>query len=139
MGGQRRDHSPPVKPKPRRHIARAQVQRQVGHRISAAAQQPPARGRGHPHDWLLFAAAGHAHFVLDTPGQGSGWRPSETDDPAPAGGHPPLTGFHAPRVARPPASTAPRVSSPHQRTIEEHAANSPVGPRAADAVDGPIG
>ncbi|WP_327008466.1 acetylxylan esterase [Dactylosporangium sp. NBC_01737] len=38
-------------------------------------------GRGYPHDWLLWSAAGYAHLVMDTRGQGGGWRAGETPDP----------------------------------------------------------
>jgi len=37
-------------------------------------------GRGFPVDWLLWSAAGYAHFVMDTRGQGSTWRPGDTPD-----------------------------------------------------------
>ena len=37
-------------------------------------------GRGHVLDWLLFANAGYAHFVMDTRGQGSSGRPGHTPD-----------------------------------------------------------
>lgn len=37
-------------------------------------------GRGYPHDWLFWASAGYAHFVMDTRGQGSTWRIGETPD-----------------------------------------------------------
>jgi cephalosporin-C deacetylase len=38
-------------------------------------------GRGRPLDWLAFASAGHAHFVMDIRGQGSTWRAGDTPDP----------------------------------------------------------
>ncbi|GAA3203107.1 acetylxylan esterase [Dactylosporangium siamense] len=38
-------------------------------------------GRGYPHDWLLWSAAGYAHLVMDTRGQGGGWRAGDTPDP----------------------------------------------------------
>jgi len=37
-------------------------------------------GRGTPIDWLLYSAAGYAHLVMDTRGQGSGWRSGDTPD-----------------------------------------------------------
>lgn len=40
-------------------------------------------GRGLPHDWLLWPSAGYATFVMDTRGQGGGWRRGDTPDPAP--------------------------------------------------------
>ncbi len=37
-------------------------------------------GRGLPHQCLLYAAAGYAHFFMDVRGQGSGWRAGDTPD-----------------------------------------------------------
>ncbi len=34
-------------------------------------------GRGHPLDWLKWSCAGHPHLVMDTRGQGGGWRSAE--------------------------------------------------------------
>ena len=49
-------------------------------------------GRGLPHEWLLYASAGYAHFIMDTRGQGSAWRSGDTAD-AGSGGEPHLPGF----------------------------------------------
>ena len=38
-------------------------------------------GRGLPLDHLAWPAAGYAHLVMDTRGQGSGWSPGDTPDP----------------------------------------------------------
>ncbi|MFF1257920.1 acetylxylan esterase [Streptomyces sp. NBC_01280] len=48
-------------------------------------------GRGLPHTNLMWAAAGFAHFVMDTRGQGSGGRVGDTPDPVGSG--PAHTGF----------------------------------------------
>ncbi len=37
-------------------------------------------GRAFPIDWLLWASAGYAHFVMDTRGQGSSWSMGDTPD-----------------------------------------------------------
>jgi cephalosporin-C deacetylase len=37
-------------------------------------------GRGHPLDWLKWSCAGHPHLVMDTRGQGGGWRSADTPD-----------------------------------------------------------
>jgi cephalosporin-C deacetylase len=42
-------------------------------------------GRGLPHSHLTWAAAGFAHFVMDTRGQGSATEPGDTPDPVGAG------------------------------------------------------
>ncbi len=49
-------------------------------------------GRGLSLDWLTFSCAGHPHLVMDTRGQGGGWRGSDTPDPH-DGGIPGSTGF----------------------------------------------
>jgi cephalosporin-C deacetylase len=38
-------------------------------------------GRGLPHERVMWAAAGYAHFVMDTRGQGSTWSVGDTPDP----------------------------------------------------------
>src|SRR3954451_23102047 len=35
-------------------------------------------GRGYPTDWLTWSAAGFAHLVMDTRGQGSSWIKGDT-------------------------------------------------------------
>ncbi|MBA2382732.1 MAG: acetylxylan esterase [Chloroflexi bacterium] len=37
-------------------------------------------GRSLPFQWLQWATAGYAHFVMDTRGQGSSWSPGDTPD-----------------------------------------------------------
>ena len=37
-------------------------------------------GRAFGFEWLLWASAGYAHFVMDTRGQGSTWSPGDTPD-----------------------------------------------------------
>ncbi len=49
-------------------------------------------GRGFGFDWLLWASLGYAHLVMDTRGQGSGWRPGDTADPYGEGGSPSVPG-----------------------------------------------
>ncbi len=75
-------------------------------------------GRGHPHDWLLFAAAGYAHFVMDTRGQGSVWRRGDTADPEPDGGNPQLPGFMTRGVLSPHTYYYRRVFTDAVRAIE---------------------
>jgi cephalosporin-C deacetylase len=50
-------------------------------------------GRGLPHDWLLWSAAGYAHLVMDTRGQGASYRGGDTPDPGPDGSGPSVPGF----------------------------------------------
>ena len=42
-------------------------------------------GRGRPHESILYAAAGYAHLVMDTRGQGGRWSVGDTPDPVGAG------------------------------------------------------
>ncbi len=42
-------------------------------------------GRGLAHENVLWAAAGYAHFIMDTRGQGAGWSVGDTADPEPSG------------------------------------------------------
>jgi cephalosporin-C deacetylase len=49
-------------------------------------------GRGDPLDWLRWTSAGYPHFIMDTRGQGGGWRSAETSDPG-DGGQPSSPGF----------------------------------------------
>lgn len=49
-------------------------------------------GRGHPLDWSRWACAGHVHFVMDSRGQGGGWRSADTPDPSDDGA-PSTNGF----------------------------------------------
>jgi cephalosporin-C deacetylase len=49
-------------------------------------------GRSFAIDWLLWASAGYAHFVMDTRGQGSSWSKGDTPDLYAEGGNPSLPG-----------------------------------------------
>jgi len=49
-------------------------------------------GRSFAIEWLLWASAGYAHFVMDTRGQGSGWSKGDTPDLYAEGGNPSLPG-----------------------------------------------
>ena len=57
-------------------------------------------GRGLPHERILWALAGYAHFVMDTRGQGSAWGVGDTPDPD-ATGTPAYPGLHDPGHPRP--------------------------------------
>ena len=49
-------------------------------------------GRSFAIDWLLWASAGYAHFVMDTRGQGSSWSSGDTPDLYAEGGNPHIPG-----------------------------------------------
>lgn len=57
-------------------------------------------GRGLPHEHLRWAAAGYAHLVMDTRGQGSGWG-AGGDTADPVGSGPAAPGFMTRGVADP--------------------------------------
>ena len=57
-------------------------------------------GRGDPFDWLTWSCAGHPHLVMDTRGQGGGWRSADTPDPSDAGA-PSTPGFLTRGIADP--------------------------------------
>ncbi|MGN8552218.1 UNVERIFIED_CONTAM: acetylxylan esterase [Microbacterium sp. SLM126] len=74
-------------------------------------------GRGNPQDWLLFASAGYAHFIMDSRGQGGGWRRGDTPDPGAVGGthHP---GFVTLGIEAPESHYYRRVYTDAVRAIE---------------------
>lgn len=57
-------------------------------------------GRGHPADWLIWPSLGYPHFVMDSRGQGGGWRTADTPDPDDAG-EPSANGFMTRGIADP--------------------------------------
>lgn len=57
-------------------------------------------GRGEPLDWLAWPALGYAHFVMDSRGQGGGWRTADTADPQDPGA-PSTNGFMTRGIADP--------------------------------------
>ena len=75
-------------------------------------------GRGYPTDWLLWASAGYAHFVMDTRGQGSAWSPGETPDPEPSGSNPHHPGFMTRGVLDPRTYYYRRVYTDGVRAVE---------------------
>ncbi|WP_369218029.1 acetylxylan esterase [Streptomyces flavofungini] len=74
-------------------------------------------GRGLPHMHLLWAAAGFAHFVMDTRGQGSaGWAQGDTPDPVGSGpAHP---GFMTRGIEDPHAYYYRRLFTDAVRAVE---------------------
>jgi cephalosporin-C deacetylase len=75
-------------------------------------------GRGLPIDWLVYAAAGYAHFVMDTRGQGSAWRTGDTPDPEPEGSNPQYPGFMTRGVLNPETYYYRRVFTDAVRAVE---------------------
>ncbi len=82
-------------------------------------------GRSFPSDWLLWSAAGYAHFVMDTRGQGSGFLPGDTSDPELEGGNPQVAGFMTRGILSPATYYYRRVFTDAVRavsTIRQHPA-----------------
>lgn len=75
-------------------------------------------GRGLPNDWLGWAAAGYAHFVMDTRGQGSSWSMGDTPDPELQGGNPQIPGFMTRGILKPETYYYRRVFTDAARAIE---------------------
>ncbi len=74
-------------------------------------------GRGLAHERVLWAAAGYAHFVMDTRGQGSTWAVGDTPDPE-AGGMPFHPGFTTQGILDPSTYYYRRVFTDAVRAIE---------------------
>ena len=84
-------------------------------------------GRGLSHERTLFAAAGYAHLVMDTRGQGSGWSVGDTPDPDGAAG-PAHPGFMTRGILDPAAYYYRRVFADAVRAIEAVRAHEAVDP-----------
>ena len=83
-------------------------------------------GRGLSHERVLWAAAGYAHLVMDTRGQGSSWMVGDTPDPD-AGGAPFHPGFMTQGILDPETYYYRRVFTDAVRAVE--------AARTLDAVD----
>jgi cephalosporin-C deacetylase len=73
-------------------------------------------GRGLAHTHLLWAAAGFAHFVMDTRGQGSAWGGGDTPDPVGSG--PAYPGFMTRGIEDPAEYYYRRVYTDAVRAVE---------------------
>jgi cephalosporin-C deacetylase len=85
-------------------------------------------GRGLPHDWLHYSAAGYAHFVMDTRGQGSGgYLVGDTPDPDGSGG-PQTPGFMTRGVTDPQHYYYRRVFTDAVRAVDAARGHERVDP-----------
>ncbi|WP_027345845.1 acetylxylan esterase [Hamadaea tsunoensis] len=73
-------------------------------------------GRGVPHQNLLWANAGYAHFMMDTRGQGSGWSLGATADPE--GSTPQQAGFMTKGILDPATYFYRRVYTDAVRAVD---------------------
>ncbi|MCA0459005.1 MAG: acetylxylan esterase [Chloroflexi bacterium] len=85
-------------------------------------------GRGFSIDWLVWANAGYAHFVMDTRGQGSTWRMGDTPDYEPEGANPQIPGFMTRGILKPETYYYRRVFTDGVRAVE--------AARSHEAIDG---
>ncbi|MFZ5825456.1 MAG: acetylxylan esterase [Bacillota bacterium] len=86
-------------------------------------------GRGFPTDWLLWSAAGRAHFIMDTRGQGSSWLRGDTPDPEPDGGNPHHPGFMTRGILNPRTYYYRRVFTDAVRAVEAARSHPAVDPK----------
>ncbi len=92
-------------------------------------------GRGLANDWLGWAVAGYAHFIMDTRGQGSTWRTGDTPDPELEGGNPQIPGFMTRGILSPATYYYRRVFTDAVRAVEA-ARSHPMVDAARVAVTG---
>ena len=95
-------------------------------------------GRGLAHERVLWAAAGYAHLVMDTRGQGSTWSVSDTPDPDPVGApfHP---GFMTRGILDPATYYYRRLFVDAVRAVEAVRAHPEVDPARVVVVGGSQG
>ena len=94
-------------------------------------------GRAFPWDWLFWSAAGYAHFVMDSRGQGSSWSPGDTPDEAPAG--PSYPGYMTRGIESPDRYYYRRIMTDAARAVETAATHPAVDPRRIAVVGGSQG
>jgi cephalosporin-C deacetylase len=85
-------------------------------------------GRSMATDWLFWASAGFAHFIMDTRGQGTTWSPGDTPDLPTEGANPFYPGFMTQGVLDPKTYYYRRVFTDAVRAVE--------AARSHNAVDG---
>jgi cephalosporin-C deacetylase len=86
-------------------------------------------GRNLPYDWLGWSAAGYAHLVMDTRGQGSSWSPGDTGDPEPEGSSPHHPGFMTKGILSPQTYYYRRLFTDGVRAVETARAHTAVDPK----------
>jgi cephalosporin-C deacetylase len=96
-------------------------------------------GRGLPHEWLLWASAGYAHFVMDTRGQGSSWRSGDTPDREPDGSGPQYPGFMTRGILDPQTYYYRRVFTDAVRAVEAARSHPAIDPQRVVVTGGSQG
>src|SRR5688572_3402757 len=96
-------------------------------------------GRGQPHEWLQWSAAGYAHLIMDTRGQGATWRAGDTPDAGPDGSGPSIPGFLTRGVLDPAGYYYRRLLTDAARAVESAADLPGVDPDRIAVVGGSQG
>ncbi len=96
-------------------------------------------GRSFPYDWLLYSAAGYAHLVMDTRGQGSSWSHGDTPDPDPEPPNPQLPGFMTRGIFNPRTYYYRRLITDAVRAVETARAHPAVDPTRVAVAGGSQG
>jgi len=96
-------------------------------------------GRGLPHDWLLYPAAGYALFVMDTRGQGSVWRTGDTPDQESEPGSPQVPGFLTKGILKKETYYYRRVFADACRAVEAAQNHEAVDPQRIAVLGGSQG
>jgi cephalosporin-C deacetylase len=96
-------------------------------------------GRALPIERLLWSAAGYAHLVMDTRGQGSSWSTGDTPDPEPEGSSPHYPGFMTKGVLDPASYYYRRVFVDAARAVEAARAHEKVDAKRVAATGGSQG
>nr|BFE61528.1 acetylxylan esterase [Dactylosporangium thailandense] len=86
-------------------------------------------GRSLAHQRLFMSAAGFAHLVMDSRGQGSAWRPGVTPDPDPDPGTGQYPGFMTRGIGHPDRYYYRRIMTDAARAVEAVRAHPAVDPR----------
>jgi cephalosporin-C deacetylase len=94
-------------------------------------------GRAMPWDYMFWAAAGIAHFVMDSRGQGSTWSPGDTPDEGPAGLA--LPGYMTRGIESPESYYYRRIMTDSVRAVEAAAAHPAVDPERIAVTGGSQG
>jgi cephalosporin-C deacetylase len=95
-------------------------------------------GRGLAHERILWPAAGYAHFVMDTRGQGSTWSVGDTPDPG-SDGTPAHPGFMTRGILDPATYYYRRVFSDAVRAVEAVRSHQAVDPTRVAVTGGSQG
>ncbi len=95
-------------------------------------------GRGLAHERVLWAAAGYAHLVMDTRGQGSTWAVGATPDPD-TGGDPAHPGFMTKGILDPASFYYRRLITDAVRAVEAVRSHPAVDPERVAVTGGSQG